>query len=271
MSVATPTIRDRFSAEAGNWDRLYSEEGAASIYEHNLWERRRTALEFVGEVDGRVLDVGCGPGNVTLELPETADSVATDFALPMLKEAQRSAARYRKPLDLTASDAAALPFATGSVRTVIALGLLEYIPEPTDVLGEIDRVLSAEGVLVLSSPNAKSPFIIIDDVLKGLKNVVTQMLLPSIVRRRLKALLGLADAEYFTHRRHRFNPDEIKRKLEALGFQIVAHRYHTFGFGVLNRVGFNLSLCRKLESWATTHPNLEKLGWTIVLKAKKRS
>jgi ubiquinone/menaquinone biosynthesis C-methylase UbiE len=271
MSAATTTIRERFSAEAGNWDKLYSAEGPSSIYEHNLWKRRSTALEFVGSASGRALDVGCGPGNVTLALPDTAEVLATDFAIPMLREAQKSAVERKKAVDLAASDATALPYLSGSVETVTALGLLEYVPESEEVLKEMARVLSPGGTLVISSPNAKSPFIIIDDALKAIKNTITQTLLPAALRRRLKSLIGKEDTKYFTHKRHRFNPSAIAEQLNELGFDVVEHRYHTFGFGVLDRVRLNLALCEKLESWAHTHPNLEKLGWTIVLKAKKRS
>ena len=273
MSIATTTVRDRFSSEAGNWDRLYShsDREPQSIYEHNLWMRRQTALVYLGSPKGRVLDVGCGPGNVSLEIDTSERVIATDFALPMLRTARTSARRRNRTLDLAASDATALPFTDESVESLLALGVLEYISEPSDLLEELHRVLEIGGTLVLSCPNAQSPFIIIDDTLKSLKNLFTQGLLPAGLRKRLKSLWGKTDEAYFTHKRHRFNPVKIRQQLTDLGFEISDARFHTFGFGVLNSVRLNLSLCRKLESWATEHPKLEKLGWTIVLKAKKLS
>ena len=273
MSAIVTTIRDRFSSEATNWDRLYSEpgHGQQSIYEHNVWMRRQTALAYLGSPEGRVLDIGCGPGNVALEIDTSKRVIATDFALPMLRTAQASARKRNGTLDLIASDATALPFSGESVESIIVLGLLEYITQPSDLLDEIHRVLEPGGTFVLSSPNARSHFIIIDDALKNLKNLFTQDLLPSGLRKRLKSLMGKTDEPYFTHKRHRFSPAEIRHQLIELGFEITDTTFHTFGFGVLNRVRLNLSLCRKLESWAPAHPNLEKLGWTIVLKAKKLS
>lgn len=270
-AVATTTVRDRFSAEAENWDALYTGTASTSIYEHNLLKRRETALRFVGQAMGRVLDVGCGPGNVTLKLPETAEIYATDFARPMLEVAQTSAAESGRSLDLTMSDATSIPFADDAFGSVLALGLMEYIADPTDVLSEMARVIQPGGTLVLSIPNRRSAFIFIDDVLKSIKNILTQILMPHPLRRAIKSLLGKPDAAYFTHKRHRFNPDTVVGQLNDLGFEIEAHRYHTFGFGLLNRVRLNLWLCRKFESYAGTHPNLEQLGWTIVLKAKKLS
>ena len=267
---ATATIRKRFSAEAENWDRLYDTR-PSSIYEHNLWERRRTALAYAGRTPGRILDVGCGPGNVTIELPESADITATDFAVPMLRNAQTAAHDRRKSVDLAASDATAIPFGDETFDTVMALGLMEYIPSPESVLAEMTRLLAPGGNLVISLPNAASPFIKVDDALKTTKNAVTQVLIPARIRRRVKALLGKLDAPYFTHNRHRFEVEAIANTLMQLGYDIESQKYHTFGFGVLNWVRLNQWLNRKLETYTETHPNLEKLGWTIVLKAKKRS
>ncbi len=270
MTVAAATIKERFSSEAANWDQQYAPEAARSIYVHNLRERRKTALSFIGSPDGRVLEIGCGAGNVILGV-DTDRILGTDFALPMLHKARQSALRDRRPLKLAASDAASLPFTSESTDTAVALGVLEYLQRPSEALAELHRILTYGGTLVLSSPNALSPFVAIDDVLKGAKNWVTRSLMPGWMRRQVKSLLGKGDEDYFTHKRHRFGPGQIRSGLEDLGFEIVKERFHTFGFGVLDRSALNLSLCSKLEEWATTHPKLEKLGWTIVLKARKRS
>ena len=269
MTTAAATIRERFSSEASNWDRLYSPEGPQSIYEHNLWERREIALKFVGRPANRVLEVGCGAGNVILRVPGTDRIIGADFSVPMLHQARASANTFNRKLGLMASDVTSLPFSNASSETVIALGVLEYVENPSIALKEMHRVLEPGGTLVLSSPNACSPFVTIDDAAKSLKNTITQDLLPTVIRRRLKKWLGKSDESYFTHKRHRFAPNQIRETLETLGFEISEEKFHTFGFGVLNRSAINLSLCKKLESWATTHPKLEKLGWTIVLKAKK--
>lgn len=271
MAAVTETIRTRFGSEAGNWNALYQDAACASLYEHNVRERRKTALRFLGTPSGRVIDVGCGPGNVTLDIPAGPTVTGTDFAVPMLREAARSAKSAGRDVGFAASEATALPFGNASAAAVVALGLLEYVPEPDRVLRECLRVLSPGGTLVVSLPNALSPFILIDDAVKAAKNTVTRRLIPAVVRRRIKALLGKHEADYFTHKRHRFRPGAFRRRLEAMGFEIEAQRAHTFGFGTLHRSRLNLWICRKLESWTDTHANLERLGWTIVLKARKLS
>ncbi len=270
MGTAATTIRDRFSGEAANWNRLYSPEGSETLYEHNLLRRRKTAIEFLGRPTGRILDIGCGPGNVTLDIEHDGTLTGTDFALPMLRQASDSATTQKKRVNLMASDATALPLASSSTNTVLVLGLLEYISDPRDVLQEIHRILQIGGTLVLSFPNARSPFVWVDDVIKGLKNGITRGLIPAHVRKTIKSWLGKNDESYFTHKRHRFVSRAIMAVLEDQGYEILEKKCHTYGFGFLNRSRLNLSLCRKLESWATTNPKLEKLGWTIVLKTRKR-
>ena len=56
------------------------------------------------------------------------------------------------PVDFT-SDASALPLADGSVDLVLALDLIEHVPEPAAVLGEIARVLRPGGTVILSVPS----------------------------------------------------------------------------------------------------------------------
>ncbi len=49
-------------------------------------------------------------------------------------------------------DAAALPLADGTVSVMLALEVLEHLPRPQQMLVEAARVLTADGVLVLTTP-----------------------------------------------------------------------------------------------------------------------
>jgi SAM-dependent methyltransferase len=58
------------------------------------------------------------------------------------------------PTDNTtvALDALALPIKDGSIDAVLALEVLEHIPEPRRMLEEVSRVLASDGILLLSTP-----------------------------------------------------------------------------------------------------------------------
>ena len=99
----------------------------------------------------RVLDVGCGPGFITLGI---ADAVApgecygVDLEASQIEIAQRLAADQEcaNAVFLTA-DAAALPFEDGFFDVVNCADVLAYIPSTADALAEVKRVLKPGGLM----------------------------------------------------------------------------------------------------------------------------
>lgn len=92
---------------------------------------------------GAVLDIGCGNQWPRERLPATCRYVGIDHP--------RSAAWYGTRPAVFA-DAHALPFAAGSVDTVLMLDVLEHLRDPERALAEVRRVLRSEGRLVLQVP-----------------------------------------------------------------------------------------------------------------------
>ena len=272
MSARADMVRQRFSAEAREWSRVYGGPPSRSIYAHNLHCRRRAALGLLGTQDGRVLEVGCGSGNVILSFPAGNGTrrFGTDFAVPMLRQARENAVLRNERLSILASDVHRLPFRDGVFVGVLCLGLLEYAEDVAGVLAECHRILEPGGGMVLSIPNGASPFIRLDDAAFGVKNAVTRRL-PASSRGWLKSrLLGRQDRTYFNSRKHRFQPRKVGESLDELGFDVEETRYHTYGLGLLNGIGLNVRLSRHLESRARHRGGLERFGWTCILKAVKR-
>jgi len=101
-----------------------------------LARERLTALD----VDGPVLDLGCGRGDIPGRLGISA--VGVDVALDRLREA---------PFPVVQADARRLPVATGSVGLVLVFNVLSSVPDARDrttVVAEIRRVLRPAGAVL---------------------------------------------------------------------------------------------------------------------------
>ena len=99
----------------------------------------------------RLLDVGCGPGSITVGLAQAVapgEVVGVDIEPSVLDEARRLAAERRvNNARFEASDVYDLPFADGSFDAALAHTLLEHVPDPVQALRELRRVLRPGGVL----------------------------------------------------------------------------------------------------------------------------
>jgi glycosyltransferase involved in cell wall biosynthesis/SAM-dependent methyltransferase len=103
----------------------------------------------------RVLDLGCGAGQLSLPLSERcALALSIDLDMPRLRELRDSGTEQHLPVRPVCGDAARLPLADVSLDAVVCREVLEHIDEPGEVLDEIRRVLSPEGKLCVTVPSA---------------------------------------------------------------------------------------------------------------------
>jgi ubiquinone/menaquinone biosynthesis C-methylase UbiE len=97
----------------------------------------------------RVLDVGCGPGSITLGLAEAVspgEVVGIDFQPSQVAQAQAlSAARGVMNTRFEVADVYRLPFPDGSFDAVLAHAVLMHLREPVQALAEMRRVLLRPG------------------------------------------------------------------------------------------------------------------------------
>ena len=116
---------------------------------HPVWERHCARMARELPPGARlILDVGCGPGNSTRQLPVGA--IGGDFALSMLRRARRRA----PGMPLVCLDAASLPARAGSLDAVTLHSVLYLLPDRRAALREVARVLRPGGRAVLLEPQA---------------------------------------------------------------------------------------------------------------------
>ena len=127
-------------------------EDAAGAYEH--LHRYAYATRFVA--GKRVLDLGSGEGYGASILARTASSViGFDVDLETVSHAQR---KYSRPnLDFVAASAVQLP-SVDPVDVVVCFETLEHIDDQEGLVREAKRILTAEGMLIISTPDKKNVF-----------------------------------------------------------------------------------------------------------------
>jgi len=150
------------SASAGNagdgfWDlyaRVYDNVYQLMPYRKLLWDTLQS-LEL--EAGMRVLDAGCGTGNLEhfmaqKDLPAVSID-AVDFSPGMLE----MAAEKCRGLDFVSFQqldlSAALPFGDATFDRIVSVNVLYALPNPDATLRELLRVLKPSGTLVITSPS----------------------------------------------------------------------------------------------------------------------
>jgi ubiquinone biosynthesis O-methyltransferase len=217
--------------------------------------RPELVWRLAGDVEGKkVLDIGCQYGVFSFFLAEKgAEVTGMDISQRWIARCQREASmKYDdKSFDFLAGDAQELPFEDGSFDVVVCSEVIEHVDHPGNVLSEINRVLVPGGVLVLSTPNTKSYYVKLWQVLKLLlpmkqiKGFVMKLLkfslddayvrvrlqLPEERReefdREVEKLKAMAkelqledDDEEINEHIREFSNDELELLLDLMGFEV---------------------------------------------------
>jgi ubiquinone biosynthesis O-methyltransferase len=112
---------------------------------------RRTILDLAGDVRGRyVLDVGCGDGDLAVELSKRgAHVVGIDASRAMIEAAKQRAELDKIDAEFQIATAQHLPFPPDQFDIVIAVTILCFVKDAAPVFHEMARVLRPGGDLVI--------------------------------------------------------------------------------------------------------------------------
>jgi 2-polyprenyl-3-methyl-5-hydroxy-6-metoxy-1,4-benzoquinol methylase len=101
-----------------------------------------------GEPGARILDIGCGVGQVVARLQSAGfEAHGVDVSQPNVNRARQVTERCQ------VYDGKKLPYTDGYFASAGALNVLEHVEEPEAFIKELVRVVKIGGRVVLSSPN----------------------------------------------------------------------------------------------------------------------
>lgn len=127
---------------------------ATAVLQKEVEARLLEQLDYVERAPARVLDVGAGPGRASAALKRRwpkAQVVALDLALPMLREANKQAGRWRPKFARLNADAMALPLADASVDLLFSNLCIQWVMDLPALFAEWRRVVAPGGLVLLST------------------------------------------------------------------------------------------------------------------------
>jgi SAM-dependent methyltransferase len=123
-----------------------------SVLRSHRWRTVENSAAYVAPhfvAGARVLDVGCGPGTITLDIarrvaPGTV--IGVDASAEVIDQARRDAVGVDN-VEFAVGDVYALDVPDASFDVVHAHQVLQHLPDPVGALREMKRVCKADGVV----------------------------------------------------------------------------------------------------------------------------
>ncbi|EAW12018.1 putative ubiE/COQ5 methyltransferase [Aspergillus clavatus NRRL 1] len=133
----------------------YTHGHHASVLRSHSWRTAANSAAYLLphiQPHMRILDVGCGPGTITMDLarlvPEGHVTGLERDAAGVLDQARaQAAAQHLDNISFVAGDGNALAFADGSFDLVLCHQVLQHVRDPVGVLAEMRRVAKTGGLV----------------------------------------------------------------------------------------------------------------------------
>lgn len=221
--------------------------------------RQKYIISMLDGEQGPVLDIGCGPGEMMIELLRTGYTVyGIDISENMLNIARENIEKKGTigEFYLSKGNIESLDFEDNFFDTVICAGVLEYLGKDDFALKELYRVLKDNGTLIISVRNKLCPFRIFDLLLDSIKMNSSCNALLKWVRKKISK--KVTSDIFIPYRKH--VPMVLDKRLESLGFKKRDSRYFHFYpfFSHLEHIfpSFFINTGLRMERLSRT-----RLGW----------
>ena len=135
------------------WDRIAPRYSRQPIADTESYARKLAATQALMRPDMEVLELGCGTGSTALNhAPYTARILATDVSAEMIRICREKAEDVGvNNVTFKQSGVADFEAPDSSYDMILALNLLHLLPDRTEALAKIHRLLKPGGIFVSST------------------------------------------------------------------------------------------------------------------------
>lgn len=278
MDRDVTTIKRRLVDHYDRGARQYHEANYARNDSYSALQHRQFYIECMFEKQpipkgARILDVGCGPGELVLSLLKKGYDVwGVDISQGMVAEAigVLEADGFAATDGISVGDIEKLEFEDCFFDVVVAAGVIEYQSDDEQALSEMHRVLKPGGYLILNVTNRYSYLGMLDGAYRWLKKHDATRHLLRFVK---GGLLGQGELHDFPERRTH-SPRAFDRTLAAFGFRKTAHNYFHFSPLPPPLDSVFPAMCKPAGQWLerlTDRPLGRLLGGGYLVMASKES
>jgi len=196
-----------FDDQADRWEDLYRSRAAfrdrLSLFSEALASRVPPP--------GRILDLGCGPGVMSLSFAAQGYRViGVDAAPRMIERAEGERRQHNMDrVHFSVMDATRPGFARESFDAVVCSSVIEYIPDDVALLQQIAVLLRPGGWVLVSVPHSASVLALAEDATA-----------------RLSRFRHSPGRGHLVYSRRRYRNRDLIRQLALLGFGEIALRYY---------------------------------------------
>lgn len=162
MSSATNFFDGETRQFASNYERKASFKDRLRLFTE--------AVRNTTQVPAKVLDFGCGPGIIAMELAQLGyDVLGMDGSMEMVRMSQRQADKHGlKNIRFahTEAEGAALP--ANEFDVIVCSSVVEYVTEDMALISKLVASIKPNGHLVLSVPHTRSLIGKTEDIVRSL-------------------------------------------------------------------------------------------------------
>lgn len=168
MTFTKQQVKNLFSEMAAEWAAGYADPEPRTLAAKNLKLRQQFALEMLEAViprSSKILDAGCGSGEIAAKLMERGYDVwGIDLTEPMIRRARKLCGSDQ----FQVGDIENIPFPDNTFDAAVSLGVIQYLPSEEQALREMRRVLKPGGQAVIAIPSGSAPLQRMDAVVVSL-------------------------------------------------------------------------------------------------------